>query len=233
MYEMKIRVPYNDIGPDAYMSLSGMINEFQNCSTFHSEDIGFGLRDMLHEHMGWYLISWQVHMYKKPVYGQEIIVDTMPYMLKGPFGNRNFVMKSPEGDVFAEANSMWILMNLKKDIPVRIPKKMQEAFGLDEPLKTDWPDRKIPLWEDREKVYDFEVSPMHVDTNGHMNNLYYIEGAIAALPKDFEPKEMYVEYKMQAKLKDKVVVAKVKKDDKIQVVLENSEKEVYAIIMFA
>lgn len=233
MYEMKIRVPYNDIGADAYMTETGMINEFQNCCTFHSEDIGFGLREMKKDNLGWFLISWQVHIYKKPFYGEEIIVQTMPYSLKGAFGNRNFRMKSSDGEVLAEANSIWVLMNLEKESPVRVPKEMKEAFGIDEPLDISWPDRKIPLWDHHEKVYDFEVSFMHVDTNGHMNNTYYIDGALAVLPKDFCSKEMYVEYKMQAKLGDKVIVAVAQKEDRFQVVLENEEQEIYATIEFA
>lgn len=233
MYEMKIRVPYNDIGSDAYMTETGIINEFQNCCTFQSEDIGFGLKRMQANHMGWFLISWQLHIYEKPFYGEEIVVETRPYLLKGPFGNRNFIMKNAEGKVLAEANSMWILMNLEKETPVRISKEMKEAFGEDTPLDIQWPDRKISLWENREFVYEFMVSPMHVDTNSHMNNTYYIGGAVSALPKDFVVKEMYVEYKMQAKLGDMVRVTSAKKDGQIQVVLENEDKEAYATVVFA
>ena len=232
MYEMKIRVPYNDIGADAYMTETGMINEFQNCCTFQSEDIGFGLERMLGNHMGWFLISWQVHIYEKPYYGENVVVETRPYQLKGPFGNRNFILKDESGKVYAEANSMWILMNLEKEAPVRISKEMKEAFGEDEPLDILWPDRKIELWDGRQVAYEFEVSPMHVDTNGHMNNLYYIDGAMAALPKEFAIKEMYVEYKMQAKLGNRIIVTNASKDGKTQVVLENEAGDVFATVVF-
>ena len=233
MYEMKIRVPYYDIGLDAYMTETGIINEFQNCCTFQCEDIGFGLRWLKERNFGWFVVSWQLHIHRLPFYGEEIVVQTMPYMLKGPFGNRNFVMRDASGEVLVEANSIWIFMNLEKVSPVRVPKEMVEAFGHDDALDIAWPSRKIQMPEGGQEVFRFEVSPMHVDTNSHMNNTYYVEGARGALPKDFSVKEMYVEYRNQAKLGDTVIVKRKTTDKGIYVVLENEEEEAYATVAFS
>lgn len=232
MYETKVRIPYNDIGTDAYMTETGIINEFQNCCTFQCEDIGYGLRYLSERKIGWFVISWQVHIYERPYYGEEITVITLPHLLKGPFGYRNFVMKNRDGKVLAEANSIWILMNLLDVTPVKVPEDMKAAFGLDEPLPIKWPNRKIKPDENREMVYEFEVSPMHVDTNGHMNNTYYIDGARGALPKGFSTKEMYVEYKRQAKLGDRILVSLSHLENGFQVVLEDETGEPYAAVNF-
>ena len=42
MYTFDGRVRYSEVGEDGCMSLESLLNYFQDCSTFHSEDIGLG-----------------------------------------------------------------------------------------------------------------------------------------------------------------------------------------------
>ena len=43
-YSFYSRVRYSEVGEDERMTLNGIVNYFQDCSTFHSEVIGLGLR---------------------------------------------------------------------------------------------------------------------------------------------------------------------------------------------
>ena len=43
MYQFKSRVRYSETGVDARLSLMGIMNYMQDCSTFQSEDCGVGL----------------------------------------------------------------------------------------------------------------------------------------------------------------------------------------------
>ncbi len=228
MYEMKTRIPYQDVDTEGILTDAGLLNQFQNCCTFHCEDIGYGLPWLREHGLGWFVISWQIHITKRPNFGEEVYVATMPYGLKGPIGNRNFLLLDENKTVLAEANSIWLLMDLKEQKPHRIPEDMKEAFKEDEPLSVDWPARKISIPKQRDTCFSFSVSPMHVDTNGHMNNAYYMDAASSAMPADFYAKELYVEYKMQAMLGDEVVVTRAGN----QIVLENKEHEPYATVVF-
>ena len=42
-YEFKSRVRYSEIGEDRKLTLDGILNYFQDCTTFHSEEVGLGL----------------------------------------------------------------------------------------------------------------------------------------------------------------------------------------------
>lgn len=42
MYEMKARIRYSEVGTDGKLMLSALVNYFQDCSTFQSEDLGVG-----------------------------------------------------------------------------------------------------------------------------------------------------------------------------------------------
>ena len=43
MYEFESRVRYSEIGHRGTMTLPALINYFQDCSTFHSEEVGLGM----------------------------------------------------------------------------------------------------------------------------------------------------------------------------------------------
>lgn len=232
MYEMKTRVPYQDVGADGILTDTGLVKQFQNCCTFHCEDLGYGLPWLAEKHLGWFVISWQIHVHKRPRFGDEVYVQTFPYALKGPMGNRNFLLLDSERNILAEANSIWLLMDLEAQSPHRIPKDMIEAFHQDEPLEILWPPRKIRIPTEREHCYSFTVAPMHVDTNHHMNNAYYMDAATAALDRSFTVGEIYVEYKTQALLGDEVIVSRAEIEDGIQVVLADTNDEAYATVIF-
>lgn len=42
-YSFDSRVRYSEIGEDRHLTLNGIINYFQDCSTFHSESLGVGM----------------------------------------------------------------------------------------------------------------------------------------------------------------------------------------------
>ena len=229
---MKTRVMYQDVDANGILTDTGLLKLFQNCATFHSEDIGYGLSWLASRQLGWFVISWQIHIHKRPRFFDEICVQTMPYALKGPLGNRNFLVLDKDQNVLVEANSIWLFMDLKDQKPYRLPEDMKEAFSEDEPLDILWPPRKIKIPKDREVCYSFHVSHMHVDTNHHMNNAYYMDAAVSALDEGFDAREVYVEYKSQARLFDEVIVSKTYLEDGIQIVLENKDGEAYATIIF-
>ena len=43
MYSIESRVRYSEVDEHQDLSITGIINYFQDCSTFQSEDLGWGL----------------------------------------------------------------------------------------------------------------------------------------------------------------------------------------------
>ena len=63
MYSFKSRVRYSEVGSDQKLSLGGLINYFQDCSTFHSEDLGLGIEYMGPKGQAWILSSWHSNIF--------------------------------------------------------------------------------------------------------------------------------------------------------------------------
>ena len=60
MYEFNSRVRYSEIDHHGTLTLPALINYFQDCSTFQSEDVGLGTEVLKAEKRAWILSYWQV-----------------------------------------------------------------------------------------------------------------------------------------------------------------------------
>ena len=60
MYSFDSRVRYSEVDEDRKLSLTGVINYLQDCSTFQSEDLNQGIDYLTKKHRAWLLASWQI-----------------------------------------------------------------------------------------------------------------------------------------------------------------------------
>ena len=65
-YEFEGKVRYSEIDHRATMTLPALINYFQDCSTFQSEQLGYGMDVLKKEKKAWVLAYWQVIVKRYP-----------------------------------------------------------------------------------------------------------------------------------------------------------------------
>ena len=231
-YEFEGKVRYSEIDRRATMTLPALINYFQDCSTFQSEQLGYGMDVLKKEKKAWVLAYWQVIVKRYPKLCERITVGTFASGFKGMFGNRNFYMKDESGEQIACANSIWVYMDVEKGKPVRVDKEQAEAYGIDEPLEMPYEDRKIEEAESYEEKAPFPVRKYHIDTNEHVNNCQYVQMAMDYLPENFKIHQMRAEYKQQARLNDVICPARAVDENKTTVLLNDQKGEPYAVVEF-
>ena len=71
-YTFDSRIRYSEIDHHRTITLPGIINYFQDCSTFQSEDIGYGVERFQTEGKAWVLSYWQVVVERYPKIGERI-----------------------------------------------------------------------------------------------------------------------------------------------------------------
>lgn len=226
MYTYQSRVRYSEIGVNGKLTLESLLDYFQDCSTFHSEDIGLGIEYLKERHMVWLMSSWQIVVERYPRLCENIIIGTAPYEFKGFIGCRNFWMETTEGERLAYANSIWSLMDTEKMTPAKPPADMLEGYVLSKKLPMDYAPRKIAVPGGGKAQEEMFVRAHHLDTNGHVNNGQHVRIAMDYIPKDFRIRQMRAEYKKQAILHDKIVpVVAVNEDETLFTVSLNGEDE--------
>ena len=217
MYQFKSRVRYSETGVDARLSLMGIMNYMQDCSTFQSEDCGVGLAYLEEKNRAWLLSSWQIQILGRPALGEEITVCTWPYEIKGIYGLRNFTLMDGTGEYLVKANSCWFLLDTEAGKPVRVTREDVDAYGDEEPkLSMDYAPRKIRLPEHMEEAGRLVIMKHQIDTNHHVNNAQYVDMAVEALPEEADGREITeirAEYKKAAVLGDTAVLMRAAGED--------------------
>lgn len=230
MYSFNSRVRYSEVDKEGKITLNAVLDYFQDCSFFHSEDIGMGMKFLEERKMAWVLSSWQIEINRYPIYGESVKISTWPYEFKGFFGFRNFTMETSEGEVLAFANSIWTLLDLQKGRPARMLPEMVEAYQLSPKLEMQCDSRKIELPEKMQAKEPFPVHKYHIDTNHHVNNGRYVGMAQEYLTEGNNIRKMRAEYRKAAVYGDVIYPYIAEKIGKTIVSLTNREGVPYAII---
>lgn len=232
MYTFDGRVRFSEVDSDGKLTLSSLLNYFQDCSTFQSEDLSVGVDYLKERHMVWVLSSWQIVVDSYPKLAEFIRVGTLPYELKGCLGHRNFWMEDKEGNYFAKANSLWTLLDTRNNRPVSADELMKERYVVGSKLEMDYAPRKIAIPEGGRELESIVVKKHNLDTNHHVNNGQYIDMAMEYLPDGFRIRQMRAEYKMQAFLDDILYPYVAENDCTCTVALRDEQKKPYVVVEF-
>ncbi len=226
MYSYQTRIRYSELDETGYLKTESLLDYFQDCSTFHSEDIGLGVEYLREQHLVWVLSSWQIIIERYPALGEVVTVGTAPYSFRGFIGYRNFLMEDDKGKRIACANAIWSLIDTESARPRKATEEMLEKYVVEPKLDMEYAPRKITLPEGAVAGNEVIIRPHHLDTNHHVNNGQYVRIAMDALEKKGPVRQLRVEYRKQVFLNDVltpyvaeaqtgiyVVVLKDKKDD--------------------
>ena len=231
MYEMKIQVRYSETDRNGRVRLHQILEYFQDCVTFHSMAVGLGIRGDEQENRAWYLIAWDIHIHRYPEMAEYLTIVTEPYKMRGFYGYRRFKIVDANRNVLVEADSNWIFMDIEKMIPVKIPQDLADRY-ISSPVEdqTVRVKRKLSAegeWKERETL---TVTKVFLDSNGHVNNTYYVLWAEDVLPEEYEIKEVKVDYRQSAFLGDTIRISSIEEEKGWRVRFMKQEQNLIALV---
>lgn len=232
MYSFESRIRYSETDSTGSLTLLSLLNYFQDCTTFHSEDVKVGLEYLKEKHLVWVLSAWQIEVLRYPQMGESVKISTIPYEFRKFFGSRSFLMQTADGELLAKANSLWTLLDTDTFKPSLPTEEMKQAYVLGEKVAMDREGRKIIFPAEFEQMEPIEIKKHHLDTNNHVNNGQYISMAMEYLPEQFQLNGFRAEYKKQAFLGDLLYPQVVVTEGKCVVNLVDGDGKSYVTAEF-
>lgn len=232
MYEYDSRVRFTEVGQDKKMTLTAVLNYFQDCSAFQSEDLGVGVEALEKKNRMWILHSWKIVVKRYPKLGERIRVGTSPYDFGKLTGGRNFQMLDEQGEMVAFADTLWVLMDTKRMRPAKIDEELLNAYELGPKLEMEYEKENIIIPEELSKEASFTIQRNHLDVNHHVNNGQYVQLAVQYLPESFQIHQMRAEYKKSAVLGDVIYPSVGQANQRYVVVLGDETGKAYAVVEF-
>ncbi|MWV47046.1 hypothetical protein GRF59_25960 [Paenibacillus sp. HJL G12] len=175
----------NDIDYKSEARLSVILALMQRTADADLERLGATRDQMMAQGMGWMLITMDLRVQRIPRALEEIVIHTWNKGPKGALWQRDFRITGSEGEIIAEACSIWALVDISKRKVLR-----PSAFTFEVPIKSDdsvgeAPDKvKIPEEAVLSEAYRSVVRYSGIDANGHLNNSRYADLCMDALSKE-------------------------------------------------
>lgn len=231
-YKWETRIRFSEVDETGNLPMTGILNYFQDTSTFQSEDLGVGVERLRRGNRAWVLSSWQIEVKRYPKLKESITCQTWATGFRGFMGFRNFLMTDEAGEALACAHTIWSHINAVTGHPIRPPKEELELYGMSDPYPMEEIGRKIPLPKEMTKLDAVPVHKFQIDTNGHVNNCQYVAMMMDLVPQTASYQKMRVEYKQAAVYGDVIYPCYGNLDGKIVVALCNIDGDPYAVAEF-
>lgn len=223
----------------SHLSLSGTVRRseilrfVQDAAVMHTAQCGYPIDKLYKNHSAWILLS--IHLVEvKPVSCSEISVKTWPYDFSKVFGPRAFLICDANTDeVLIKGSALWTFVDTESGKPKLIPSEMIDKFGTEDQVSDVPFIRRLPNHLTGNSTLTYSVLKRDLDTNGHMNNVKYLEYAEEVLPEDFFFSEIEIFYKQPLYFGDTFSLSeKVLEDESHVVNIKNSNDDVCTYVRF-
>lgn len=189
-YEEERQVRYFQIDSNGCMTPAALLSSLQEMAIGHSDSLGYTVQYNMEHNWFWSVVNWHLKLYRMPKYQEKIVLQTWSNKCIRFQANRSFCILDAEGNKLLDGESRWFFMDLLKRKPTNTPPEMLERYHAGQ--EPAIPDEKflMPKVPEGELLCtrDLVVTRRDTDTNGHANNVKYLEWAM-----DDVPDEIYVD----------------------------------------
>lgn len=155
------------------LKLSSLFEMFQEAAYQHAEILGVGLAELNKIKQLWVLSRLIIEIHELPEWGENIILNTWPKGIKGPFALRDFQITNSQGNIFINATSAWLILNQETRKPVRPSEALQFIKCCEVSAINEFPEKLPDGLFNNTRFFSADYNS--IDVNNHVNNARYIE----------------------------------------------------------
>lgn len=205
IYTKKFNVNFSDVGENNELTNKGILRLMQEISGIHSDLFGYGVNDTSKTGLAWIILNWKLKVFSRPIWNTEVTLKTWAKWEKHIYSCRDIEMYDDKNNLIAIATSKWILFDITSNSIFKPTPQIKELFpNVNKSVFKEELIDKLKEPEDSSFVTEYTVQRRDIDTNHHVNNLYYLDYAYEALPldvfKNIDFSNVEIMYKHQATL---------------------------------
>ena len=162
---------------------TALLQFMQESAWNHAEHLQLGFSHLAPKGLAWVLARLSLKITTLPKWHEKITLETWPSGRERLFAHRDFRISSLD-KVLALGSTSWIVIDIER----RRPQRTESYFQLDQwDAERVFPQftGKVPQLTGADSTSTQRVKFSHLDVNGHVNNVKYLEFVIDSLPYDF------------------------------------------------
>lgn len=230
---IKVLISNSHINNKKELTEIAMINLLQDIEGINIESLSEFSKYLDTNDLGVFLTYRQIDLIKKPKFNELVKLTTYPFKTNQISGYRHIYMLDANNNPYVKTTAFGAFVNIKTNMPVRIPKEIVKTIGDKEADKSiNIMPRKIELIKNEHKLLDvIKIRRSHIDRYNHVNNSHYVAFVLDSYEKEFDYKQIRIEYRNPFVLNDKCYVYLAFESlNKLIFTLEDDKNNIHAII---
>ena len=205
MYTLNYKVTTSTCDSEGKLKLFSALQMMQDCSEMWIDSEPTARKFFTDNNMTQLLATRQVEVMRVPQFKEELTVTTSIYEVMPMYGFRNTFIRDIHGEPCYRTWSMGAFVDLATGKLARLSDAAIASLTLEPKQEMNYRGRRIILPKQEGTMMDpVTVMRADIDYNRHMNNANYVRIAMELLPDGFEVRDMRVEYRIAAKLGDRL-----------------------------
>lgn len=128
-------------------------------------------KDIDMEKLRWIIYSWDIQIENNIRLGDEIEITTIPTHMDKFYAYRDFLIEGG-GNILARAKASFLLMDITRLRPIKIPQSLSLAYGKENPIFDIY---DMEIRNDLAFIKDIQLRRADLDNNFHINNAVYFD----------------------------------------------------------
>ena len=171
-----------EVDQHSSLSIVSAVNYFQESAWRNAESMGVGFRELAAKNRFWILSRLYVEMYRYPIWGDIIQLETWPKGMESLFALRDFRIKSANGEeLFGAGTSAWLIIDGTSHRLQRVDHICDDMPYYPQ-TAVDRKPGKIALAGSMKPQNRIIAGYTDLDVNNHVNNVCYLNWAVNYLP---------------------------------------------------
>ncbi len=180
----------------ARATVNSMLQFMQESAWNHAEHLELGYSHLVKKNLAWVMARLSLRINELPEWNSTITLDTFPSGRDKLFAYRDFRIQGGDRKDLAVGTTTWFVIDINR----RRPQRTESYFHI-----TDWGDYehafhgfapKIGSCDTPDSTTQRRVYYSHLDVNGHLNNVKYLDFVLDSFSLDFRQRHSLVELDM-------------------------------------
>lgn len=232
MFSINIKAYPSSCDEQGKMRLYRVMQAMQDCSELWLQSEPLFEQHFKNNGMAQLLAYRQLDIIRVPQYGEDLQVRTSIYEVNPMFGYRNTCIYDNNNRPCYVSWGMGAFVNRETGRLQKVPDDVLQSVKQEAPVDMEYTERRIIVPQGNFiEIPDVAVMPHDIDYNHHVNNAEYLRIALDLIPKEFIIRRIRIEYKIPAKLGDRLKPAILHNGNDIFVVL-SLENRISTIFQF-
>lgn len=177
------RVRAYETDPHGLVAVQTLCNYFQESAANHAGALDVSVERLTPLGWMWVLSRLFIEVDRYPAWRSDVQVETWPSGEDGLYARREFLLRDGRG-AFGRGTSAWLLVDVARRRPVRIPGFIQEIALPERTRPVELPSDRLKTPSEVDFTQRFRVRYSDLDVNRHVNNSRYVEWAVESVPPD-------------------------------------------------